>query len=207
MGAGMGHDRMDKGEHMNPARMQARMDKHLASLKAKLKLSAAKEADWATFVGAMKPPTDMQARQAQHDELAKLPTPERIDKMKALRSQHMTEMTAAMDKRGEATKTFYATLTPEQKKTFDSTMMSHRGDKGPMSGMGAGKGQQQHRHQPGGCVAGTERKEGKVGPGHGAHPVRVMGAQRTTACQGLQTPRKERSRTLPGAFHGFWPLI
>ena len=140
MGAGMSHDGMDKTHHMNPARMQARMDKHLASLKAKLKLSAAQEADWTTFVGAMKPSADMQSRQAQHDELAKLPTPERIDKMKALRSQHMAEMTAAMDKRGEATKTFYATLTPEQKKTFDSTMMSRHGEKGHMSSMGAGKG-------------------------------------------------------------------
>jgi protein CpxP len=140
MGAGMGHDRMDKGEHMNPARMQTRMDKHHAALKAKLKLSAAQEADWTTFVAAMKPSADMVTRQAQHDELAKLPTPERIDKMKALHNQHMTEMTAAMDKRGEATKTFYASLTPEQKKTFDSAMMSQRGDKGRMSGMGAGKG-------------------------------------------------------------------
>jgi protein CpxP len=141
MGAGMGHDRMDKGEHMNPARMQARIDKHHAALKAKLKLSAAQEADWTTFVAAMKLAADMMTRQAQHDELAKLPTPERIDKMKALHSQHMTEMTAAMDKRGEATKTFYASLTPEQKKSFDSAMMSHRGEKGHMGGMGAGKGQ------------------------------------------------------------------
>jgi len=125
MGAGMG---------------QARMDKHQAELKAKLKLSAAQEADWTTFVAAMKPPADMQARQAQHDELAKLPTPERIDKMKALRSQHMAEMTAAMDKRGDASKAFYATLTPEQKKTFDASMMPHHGDKGHMSGMHAGKG-------------------------------------------------------------------
>jgi Spy/CpxP family protein refolding chaperone len=125
MGAGMG---------------QARMDKHHAALKAKLKLSAAQEADWTTFVGAMKPPADIQARQAQHDELAKLPTPERIDKMKNLRNQHMSEMTAAMDKRGEATKAFYATLTPEQKKTFDSAKMPQHGDKGHMGGMGAGKG-------------------------------------------------------------------
>lgn len=140
MGAGMGQDRMDKGEHMNPARMQARMEKRQAALKAKLKLSAAQEADWTAFAAAMKPPADMKARQAQHDELAKLPTPERIDKMKALRSQHMADMSAAMDKRGEAAKTFYATLTPEQKKTFDASMMPHHGDKGHMSGMHAGKG-------------------------------------------------------------------
>ena len=140
MGAGMGQDRMDKSQHMNPARMQARMDKQNAALKAKLKLSAAQENDWASYVAAMKQPTDMMAKRAQHTELAKLPTPERIDQMKALRSQHMAEMTAAMDKRGEATKTFYATLTPEQKKTFDASMMPHHGDKGHMSGMHAGKG-------------------------------------------------------------------
>ncbi len=140
MGAGMGHDRMDKRGHMDPSRMQAHMDKKNAALKAKLKLTAAQEAGWATYVAAMKPPADMMARQAQHAELAKLPTPERIDKMKTLHGQHMAEMTTAMDKQGEATKTFYATLTPEQKKTFDGAPMPHRGDKGHMSGLGAGKG-------------------------------------------------------------------
>ena len=133
MGGGMGHDSMDKSGHANPARMQAHMDKKNAALKAKLKLTAAQEAGWATYVAAMKPPADMMARQAQHAELAKLPTPERIDKMKALHSQHMTEMTAVMDKRGEATKTFYALLSPEQKKTFDSAETSRHGGKGPAS--------------------------------------------------------------------------
>ncbi len=141
LGRGMGTDCMDKGGHMNPARMQAHMDKKSAALKAKLKLTSAQEADWATYVAAMKPPADMMARQAQHAELAKLPTPERIDKMKALRGQHMAEMTLAMDKQGEASKTFYATLSPEQKRTFDSAMMSQRGDRGNMGGMSAGKGQ------------------------------------------------------------------
>jgi hypothetical protein len=128
---GMGHDRMDKSGHMNPARMQAQMNKKNAALKAQLKLSAAQEAAWLTFVEATRPPADMMVRQAQHAELAKLPTPERIDQMKTLHNQHMTEMTAAMDKRGEATKAFYATLTPEQKKTFDSATTSHHGGKGP----------------------------------------------------------------------------
>ena len=44
----------------------------------------------------------------------------RIDKMKALRTQHMTDMNAAMDKRDQATKTLYAALSPEQQKVFDS---------------------------------------------------------------------------------------
>jgi hypothetical protein len=121
---------------MNPASMQAHMDKRNAALKAKLKLSAAQEADWAAYVTAMKPAADMMTRKAQHDELAKLPTPERIDKMKTLRSQHMAEMNTAMDKQGEATKAFYMTLTPEQKKTFDQSMPTHHSEMGQMGQMG-----------------------------------------------------------------------
>ena len=60
---------------------------------------------------------------AQRAEMAKLTTPERIDKMREMRTQRMTEMNAAMDKRAEATKTFYATLTPEQQKTFDAEQL------------------------------------------------------------------------------------
>ncbi|MEO6322967.1 MAG: Spy/CpxP family protein refolding chaperone, partial [Polaromonas sp.] len=62
--------------------------------------------------------------------LDKLATPERIDKMRALRTQRMTEMNAEMDKRGEATKAFYSALSPEQKKTFDAEhqkMGQHKG--------------------------------------------------------------------------------
>jgi uncharacterized protein with PIN domain len=143
----MGYERMDHMERMNPARMQAWMDKRHAALKAKLKLSAAQEADWTTYLVAMKPPMGMMDKKAQHDELAKLSTPERIDKMKALRSQHMTEMNTAMDKQGEASKTFYATLTPEQKKAYDEAAVAHyagkgamHGDKGHMNGMNPAKG-------------------------------------------------------------------
>ena len=48
--------------------------------------------------------------------MEKLTTPERIDQMQALHAQREAEM----KKRGDATKTFYAGLTPEQKKTFDA---------------------------------------------------------------------------------------
>lgn len=124
---GMRHSRMGS---MDPARMQAWMDKRQAELKAQLKLTPAQEGAWTSYTAAMKPPADLAARRAEHAELLKLPTPERIDKMKALRNQHMGEMTAAMDKRGEATKAFYATLTPEQQKTFDAQAMRHRGHQG-----------------------------------------------------------------------------
>mgnify|MGYP000387936472 CR=1 FL=1 len=48
--------------------------------------------------------------------MAKLSTPERIDQMQALHAQRDAEM----KKRGDATKTFYAGLNAEQKKTFDA---------------------------------------------------------------------------------------
>lgn len=139
-GQGMSHRGMGK---MDPAKMQTRMNQHLASLKAQLKITAAQEAAWTSFVEAHKLPAGMSAKQpTAMADLAKLPTPERIDKMKELRAQHMGEMTAAMDKHGEATKAFYAVLTPEQQKVFDAHAMmgkdhmhGTRGGKGPMQPM------------------------------------------------------------------------
>ena len=118
-------DASTPGRHMgadphDPAKMQDRIAERHAELKDKLKITAAQEPAWNAFTTAMKPPaTLMQDRQAQHAELQKLPTPERIDKMRVLRTQHMTEMMKRMDQRGEATKALYAVLSPEQQKTFD----------------------------------------------------------------------------------------
>jgi len=140
MHEGMGHPGMGP---MNPARMQARMERRHAALKAALKLTPAQEASWATFAAAMKPPADLKAARPDFAEIAKLPTPERIDKMKALHTQHAAEMTAAMDKRGEAAKVFYAVLTPEQQKVFDSATARHYGPAGRMGGPRDGKGPMQ----------------------------------------------------------------
>jgi periplasmic protein CpxP/Spy len=125
------HHRMGK---MDPARMQARFDKHSAELKAQLKLTPAQEGAWTTFTAAMKPPAMAQAARPDMEALAKLPTPERIDKMKALHTQRMTEMNAMMDKRGDATKAFYATLNAEQQKVFDANAMRRHGPHGGHAG-------------------------------------------------------------------------
>ena len=119
---GMGHERMGK---MDPAKMQAMMEKRQAELKAKLKLTPAQEGAWTTFTAAMKPPADMaKNHEAMRGEMQKLSTPERIDKMKAMRATRDAEM----DKRTDAVKTFYAQLTPEQKTVFDAQHMGgHRG--------------------------------------------------------------------------------
>ncbi len=131
------HDRMGR---MDPAKMQARMDQRNAELKALLKITPAQESAWTAYTAAMKPPTDLRANRPDRAALEKLPTPERIDTMKALRNRHMAEMSAAMDKRGEATKTFYAALTPEQQKVFDAKAMRRHGRDGRMGGPQHGKG-------------------------------------------------------------------
>jgi Spy/CpxP family protein refolding chaperone len=117
--------------HMDPARMQAFIAKRQAALKEKLKLSAAQEGAWTAYTAAMQPPANM--TRPNRAEFEKLSTPERIDKMRALRAQHSAEM----DKRAEATKTFYAALTPEQQKVFDANAM-RRGGHGEHRGMHGG---------------------------------------------------------------------
>lgn len=96
-------------------RMQKRMERRLGELKQKLQISPAQEGIWGAYVAALKPSNAQRPQRPDRAELARLTTPERIDRMRAMRSTRMAEM----DKRGDATKTFYAALAPEQKKVFD----------------------------------------------------------------------------------------
>ena len=107
------------GKH-DPAKRDAMFAKRSAELKTKLKITADQESAWTSFTTAMKPAARMDHQRMDRSEMEKLTTPERIDKMRAVHTQHMTERTAAMDKRSEATKTLYAALNAEQKKTFDA---------------------------------------------------------------------------------------
>jgi protein CpxP len=139
--------RMAQGD---PAKMQAqRTERHAANmtaLKAKLKLTPDQESAWTTFGASMQPRQAMMGNPAQfRAEMEKLTTPERIDKMQALKAQRHAEMT----QRGEATKTFYAALTPEQKKVFDAEALrmgpmgkggGRHGGMGYGHGMGQGQG-------------------------------------------------------------------
>ena len=122
-GGGMGHDGPMgmRGHSMDPAKMEAMIAKHQTELKAKLKITAEQEGAWTTFTAAIKPPAGwMEHNRPERSEMDKLTTPERIDKIRAMRTQHMVDMNSAMDKRDDATKAFYAVLNADQKKTFDS---------------------------------------------------------------------------------------
>ncbi len=129
------------GRH-DPAKMQALIARHQGDLKAKLKITPAQEGAWTAYAASMQPPAHgARPTPEQRAEFDKLTTPERIDKMRALRTQHMQEMSVAMDKRADSTKALYAALSPEQKKTFDAEHQRGRhGEHGGHFGPGPNKG-------------------------------------------------------------------
>ncbi|MFZ6673239.1 Spy/CpxP family protein refolding chaperone [Undibacterium sp. Xuan67W] len=108
-------------------KMQERMAKHQAELHDKLKLSAAQEPAWKTFIDAVKPPAGTPPMRPDPKEMDKLSTPERMEKMLGMMKDRQTKAEAHL----AALKTFYGALTPEQKKTFDE---SHRHMRHPMGG-------------------------------------------------------------------------
>ena len=124
-------ERMDgRFSENHQARREAHFAKRQGMLKAKLKITTAQEGAWTTFTTAMKPPAEgagfgmgMRHDPKMQAEMEKLTTPERIDKMRAMRQARMTTMIAEMDKRAEATKAFYAMLSSEQKAVFDAIAM------------------------------------------------------------------------------------
>ena len=117
--------------------MQAMVTQHQADLKAKLKITPAQEGAWSSYTAAMQPPAGMGVHPyAQHADMDKLTSPERVDKMRALRAERMGQMNAEMDKRGNATKALYAALTPEQQKVFDAEHQ-RRSEHGNHRGHGA----------------------------------------------------------------------
>lgn len=131
------------GKHMDREQWQQRRAQHAEALKARLQLSAAQQPAWDAFQQAMQPQPHARL---DHAGMANLTTPERIDRMRALRTQRAAEA----DRRGDAVKTFYAALTPEQQKVFDAQRMGpdHRGAKWGREGRHPG-----HK-MPGGHPAG-----------------------------------------------------
>jgi periplasmic protein CpxP/Spy len=113
-------------------RMQERMAQRLAAFKQRLQITPAQEGAWNAWTAALKPAAGSVPR-PDRAEMARLTTPERIDRMRALRASRAAEM----DRRGDATKTFYAALSPEQQKTFD-TATARTGKRGMRGHHGGG---------------------------------------------------------------------
>ena len=108
--------------------MKAGHDRHLQELKLKLQLSAEQEPAWTAFASAMtaQPPHS----RPDMAQLALLPTPERIERMKALREQRQAQINARMDQRAQAARSFYDLLQAQQKKVFDEETGKHLAQRG-----------------------------------------------------------------------------
>jgi protein CpxP len=92
------------------------MEERMAELRKELKLTAEQEANWNTWSAKMKEIKEAKKQsRPDHEAMKNLPAPERLEKMIAL---HKAK-TAYLEEALAATKTFYATLTPEQRKVFD----------------------------------------------------------------------------------------
>jgi hypothetical protein len=113
--------------HFDPARMQERMQRRMDRLKRILQITPAQEGAWSAWAAAMRPSPEamqhMREQRGHRDEIARMTTPERIDRMRQMRAQRAAEM----DRRGDATKTFYAQLTPSQQKAFDEISLGFFG--------------------------------------------------------------------------------
>lgn len=116
------------GKPMDPQQRMERMKQHhakrMADLKAKLQLTPAQQSAWESYAAAFTPPAQPPG---PREDLSKLSTPERLDRMQA----RQTERQARFGKIADATRSFYAQLTPQQRQTFDTETVPHmhaRGD-------------------------------------------------------------------------------
>ena len=113
MGIHHGHERMR-------AHMTKQIEKHQAELKAKLHLASAQEAAWSAYIQGTQAPGSSAMQSLEREELAKLSTPERLDKMQAVHEANVKAMGVYMKQRNDATRTFYSHLSAEQQKGFDA---------------------------------------------------------------------------------------
>jgi periplasmic protein CpxP/Spy len=138
--------------HFDPAERRAHIAEHLTAV---LQLQSSQQGALTAFLDSMKPPGkppgDRQAHMEHRHDMASLSTPERLDRMLA----HFDEMRARMVARVQATKQFYAQLSPSQQKAFDAL--------GPMMGRGGHGGYGMMGHSAG------------AGPGGPGGPAREMG--------------------------------
>jgi protein CpxP len=91
-------------------------EKRLEALKTDLKLHANQESAWTEWVGKIKGDHKNWEEQRKNVESwANLPALDRMEKMLAFSKEHIAKQEARL----AATKTFYATLSPEQRQIFD----------------------------------------------------------------------------------------
>lgn len=100
-------------------KMEKFHEKRMANLKNKLKVTASQEAAWQDYVLSQQPPKKPLTAMPDRESMAKMSTPERIEKMDVMRQEHDAFMQAHMKKHSQATLALYNMLSDEQKKVFD----------------------------------------------------------------------------------------
>lgn len=118
-------------------RMKARVAEHQARLKQSLQLTPAQEPAWNAFVVRMQPQPRAD-RPGGREAWAQLTTPQRLERMEAMKAQR----DQAMAQRHDAVRSFYAQLTAEQQKTFDAQGMGGM----QRAGMKGSHGKHHHDH-------------------------------------------------------------
>lgn len=160
-GTPMDPARMAERQKLMQERMTERHARHMERLKADLKITAEQEAAWKAFVVRTEP-TPRKTPAAPQD-WSKLTTPQRLEAMQALHAERSAEMT----KRIDATKSFYAQLTPEQQKAFDArgTGMHRAGYQGEhrMGGKSGHHGRHGGQHGTGDGMMGCDGPMGGMG--------------------------------------------
>ena len=105
------------------SQMQAKRAEHrakrLQELKVFLQLQGNQEAAWSSFYSVMQKPM-VKPNGLKLEEFEKLSTPERIEKMMAVKSERDSQM----NQRIAAIKTFYASLNTQQQKVFDTNALA-----------------------------------------------------------------------------------
>ena len=122
------------------AAMQKKMAERQAAFKAELQLKPEQEPAWNAFVARTQPQA-RPAPQGTREDWSKLTTPQRLDKLQALKTQR----DAAFAQRTDAIKSFYAALNVDQQKVFDSKHLSGF----QRTGMRGGHGDRHHGGKPG----------------------------------------------------------
>ncbi len=142
---------MEGRERPSPEQMRVHMAERLRTT---LQLTSQQNAALNAYVSAISPqPGARDDRRGDRQSMREMTTPQRLDAMAA----HMAERQQAFAARAEATKRFYAQLTPSQQKAFDALRPAGRGMGHGGNGMGD-KGMGGHRGGPHGGM-------GHGGPG------------------------------------------
>jgi uncharacterized protein with von Willebrand factor type A (vWA) domain len=117
------------------------------ALHALLQIRPDQEAAFSAFEASMTPPPRDERMKHDHDGMAAMTTPQKLDRMQARMAEHMQRMQQHI----AAIKTFYAALSPQQQQAFDALHeMGGGGHRGHWGGHGGGWG------GPGGMMHGPD---------------------------------------------------